>query len=280
MINNRLTKVISAGFVASAALCICLRALLADTAKTGGSVQKPLQMNNAGNAARSNAVGSVAWNSNEYSIADGIDVLMASIENRQSSANERARALMALSGLGTKLRGHPCLQKLANRFDESSYLEKLIIVSCFKASADPSGLPLYSRILDGEKDMKLRFRAASGLADWNVRRGVGALVRLLDSTEMFPPPMLPYVRDNAMRTFRLTNIHKGWGFPDDKESAKAPPDMIPPPEVAARLKPPPTVEEIKKWWSENEHRFPEWKPGDPLPEVEAGQQDPGEANDQ
>jgi hypothetical protein len=79
--------------------------------------------------------------------------------------------------------------------------------------------------------------------------------------------MLPYVRDNAMRTFRLKNIHKGWGFPDDKESAEWPPDVMPPPDVAARLKRP-TVEEIKKWWAENQHRFPNWKVGDPLPEVD------------
>ena len=27
------------------------------------------------------------------------------------------------------------------------------------------------------------------------------------------------------------------------------------------------IAEIKKWWAANERRFPDWKPGDKLPEI-------------
>ncbi|MBU0719355.1 MAG: hypothetical protein KJ749_14000 [Planctomycetes bacterium] len=185
------------------------------------------------------------------------------------SAEDRESALLQLGMLRTHLNGRPCLDELRRRFDDAGKLEKKIILTCFTGSHDARAIPLFVHVLDKEKDMKLRFSAAGGLAQWNVRRGVAELVNLLDSNEVLAQPApMPYVRDNAMRTFRLTNMRKGWGFPDDKESAEGPPDVVPPPDVAARLKPPPTVEDIKKWFAANEERFPDWKLGDPLPEVD------------
>jgi hypothetical protein len=212
----------------------------------------------------------VKWEGKEYDLDSGIDVIMDAAHGPEKSDDQRALALMELSQLRADLKGRPCLDVLAARFDDASDLEKKVILTCFTASGDPRGIPLFTNVLNEEKDLKLRVRAASGLASWNVRRGVAELVGLLDSDEPMPQPsQLFYVRDNAMRAFRLKNIRKGWGFPDDQESAEWPPDVAPPPDVAERLRPRPTVEEIRKWWAENQHRFPDWKVGDPLPEVSA-----------
>ncbi len=214
----------------------------------------------------------VEWDGREYDVESGIDVLMSAIRDPEKSAEEHELALLGLAMLGRQLQSHPCLDELATLYDRGKCLEKSIILTCFLGSRDPRGIPVFFRTLDNEEYMKLRLSAASGLAGWNVRRGVAQLLDLLDSREVIRSRM-PYVRDNAMRTFRLQNIRKGWGFPDDKESAEWPPDVMPPPDVAARLKPRPTVEEIKKWFAENEHRFPDWKLGDPLPTNGEGDKD-------
>jgi len=210
----------------------------------------------------------IRWKDREYDISGGIDVLMSAIRDAETH-KERELALLTLSMASPDLGGRACLDDLATMFDNAEGLNKQIILTCFLGSRDPRGIPVFIRTLQKEHNIKLRLSAAAGLAQWNLRRGVAELVKLLDSQEEMPQPsQLFYVRDNAMRTFRLKNIHKGWGFPDDKESAEWPPDVMPPPEAAARLRRPPSVGEIKAWWIENERRFPEWKPGDPLPEVD------------
>lgn len=206
------------------------------------------------------------WEGREYGVREGLDVLMRVVRDPNESEKRRGLALIDLQVLGTNLRAHGCLDELAEIYDSAHELHKKMILTCFKGSGDSRAIPVYIRTLEHERNIGLRLSAASGLAHWNIRSGVAEIVKLLDSEEPMPPPShLYYVRDNAMRNFRLTNIRKGWGFPDDKDSAEAPPDMVPPPEVAARLRPPPTVEEIKKWFAENEHRFADWKLGDPLP---------------
>ncbi len=217
----------------------------------------------------------VQWKEEEYDVDSGIGVVMSVVRNREESPHERESALIQLAMLRRQLKGRPCLDDLEKVYDDAGELEKQLILTCFLGSRDARAIRVFAHTLDKEKNMKLRLPAASGLAGWNVRRGVAELLRLLDSPEEMPQPsQLFYVRDNAMLSFRLTNIRKGWGFPDDKESAEWPPDVAPPPDVAARLKPQPTVAEIKKWFAENEHRFPDWKLGDPLPEIEAVEEPP------
>jgi hypothetical protein len=157
---------------------------------------------------------------------------------------------------------------LAEAYDRAEVSEKVGVLHVFKMSLDPRGIPLFYRALEQRENTRLTLDAAIGLSRWNVRRGVSELIELLDSEEMLPLAGTPSVAQYALRTFRMYNIRKGWGFPDDKESAEWPPDVMPPPDVAARLRPQPTVEEIRKWWAENQHRFPEWNPGDPLPEID------------
>ena len=210
---------------------------------------------------------SVEWENRKYDVDSGIPVLIAVVRDPKESTGRRGWALSQLAMLMTQLKGRPCLDELARLYDGAGESEKGTILVCFQGSRDPRGIPVFIRTLDKEKNMKLRLWAAGALAHWNIRRGVAELVKLLDSQEEMPQPShLFYVRDNAMSVFRLKNIHKGWGFPDNKESAEWPPDVMPPPDVAARLKRP-TVEEIKKWWAENQHRFPNWKVGDPLPNI-------------
>jgi len=222
----------------------------------------------AGGSQNRSLPATLKWEGREYDIESGIGILMGVVRNCEKPANERHLALLQLSMLGGHLRTHSCLDELRQLFDRANSLERGAILLCFKASDDARGIPLFIDVLEREHDVKLRFSAAVGLAQWNVRRGVAELVKLLDSEEAMPQPsQLFYVRDNAMRSFRLMNIRKAWGFPDDKESAEWPPDVMPRPDVVARLKPPPAVEEIKKWWTENQGRFPDWKPGDPLPQV-------------
>jgi hypothetical protein len=213
---------------------------------------------------------SIRWEGREYDIEAGIDLLMSVVRHPAKYTHpwNAATALGELANLGTQLKGRPCMDELGKLYADANDLDKGSILICFQGSGDPRGIPVFMRTLDNSQNLKLRLWAAGALAQWNVRRGVAELVKLLDSQEEMPQPsQLFYVRDNAMRTFRLKNIQKGWGFPDDKESAEWPPDVMPPPEAAARLKRPPSAGEIKKWWFENQNRFPDWKPGDPLPEV-------------
>ena len=58
------------------------------------------------------------------------------------------------------------------------------------------------------------------------------------------------------------NHQKGWGFPtkDIQKAIEARGDLSLD-EMQVLY-----IAEIRKWFAENEHRFPEWKPGDPRPE--------------
>jgi len=149
-------------------------------------------------------------------------------------------------------------------------LEKKIILTCFKGSRDARAIPLFVRVLDNEKSMRLRLSAASGLAGWNIHRGVAELVNLLDSKEILPQPArMSHVRDNALESFRNANARKGWGFPENKwwRAIDGRPDLDEDQKRAlyiAEIEK--EIKAIKKWFAENEQRFPDWKPSEPLPE--------------
>jgi hypothetical protein len=177
---------------------------------------------------------------------------------------ERELGLIQLASLRGQLNGHACLDELRELYVDAESLEKSLIITCFLGSRDPRAIPLFTHVLDQETDIRLRLPAAAGLAAWNVRRGVAELVELIGSTEMLPQPSrMPYVRDNAIDTFRTKNQQKGWGCPEEEIGRS----------IAARTdldedqKRGLYVAEIKKWYAENEQRFPNWKSGDPLPPV-------------
>ena len=208
----------------------------------------------------------VRWEDREYDIETGIELVMSIVRSPEKHQRpwSAATALGELANLGTQLNGRSCLDELATLFDGAGEPEKLIILTCFKGSRDPRGVPLFTRTLAETQNMKLRLSAADGLAKWNIRRGVSALVDLLDSNEVLAQPArLPYVRDNAVDRFRRANTFKGWGFPDEelRRSVEERTDLSA--EQVSKM----YAQRIKKWFAENEHRFPEWKLGDPLPET-------------
>ena len=85
---------------------------------------------------------------------------------------------------------------------------------------------------------------------------------------MLPQPArMSNVRHNASESFRNANARKGWGFryEETAQSIARRTDLTADQEAVLY------IAQIKKWFRESGHRFPDWKPGDPLPEA------PGEA---
>lgn len=211
---------------------------------------------------------STQWQGQKYDVDAGTEILMGVVRNPRGTQNDRELALLQLSRLRTHLRGHRFLDELTARFDDAGPLEKKIILTCFKGSRDARAIPLFVRVLNNEKSMRLRLSAASGLAGWNIRRGVAELVELLDSKEVLSQPVrMPYVRHNASESFRNANARKGWGFRYDETAQLIGirTDLNDDQKIALH------IAEVRKWFADNKHRFPDWKPGDPLPEA------PGEA---
>lgn len=206
---------------------------------------------------------SVQWDGREYDVDSGIDVLMSVVRDPAESADERHRALLGLVMLYRRLEGRPCLDELARLYDNASESHKAAILTCFQASDDPRGIPVFLRTLDKEQNMKLRLWAAGALAHWNIRRGVAEIVHLLESKETIPKPSrMPFVRDNALESFRKRNARKGWGFREEEVRMSIGRRTDLDQDQQRDL----YIAEIKKWFTENEHRFPDWKLGDPLPQ--------------
>jgi len=256
------------GFLPTRALCVFAeeparkesKVFSMSTDSVGGHTLQPL-------------LTSVRWKGREYGIEEGIDLAMSVVRcPRESAGNwNAATALGELANLGPHLKGRPCLDELARLYDHAQLPEKQIILTCLFASGDPRGIPVFIRTLEKEQNVKLRLRAAGALAQWNIRRGVAELVDLLESKEklLLPGGLMPYVRDKALDLFRTKNRLKGWGFVDHgdeiAESIVSRTDINDDDKRAlyfAEMK-----AAIKKWFAENEDRFPDWKLGDPLPET-------------
>ncbi len=236
---------------------------------------------------------SVKWKGREYDVNSGIDVVMSVFLGPDASVRERSLALTQLAMLMTQLKGRPCLDELGQLYENASQPDKHGILLCFKASGDPRGIPVFNRTLDKEQDNSNRLSAASGLARWNIRRGVAELIHLFESTKLPSGRFYPVIGDRARSLFQKLNDRKKWGFPDeeirksieselvgfdreefkkrwefgDEETRKSLESraQVPREKFLALY-----IAEIKKWFAENEHRFPEWKPDDPLPEVSSG----------
>jgi hypothetical protein len=129
-------------------------------------------------------------------------------------------------------------------------------------SLDRRALPLLFTSLTQEQDPIFQLSAAGPLAGWNVREGVGALVKLLDS-ELMLSETQPLWWGVLRGLEDLDNLND-WGFPmtEVKEEVEQIEDLQERWLVYRQR--------WKGWFANNEHRFPDWKPGDPLPEVSAG----------
>ena len=268
-------------------LPLLLAVVWVDTALAGGVSGEsahgslPLSCEAVAGSPASRQATSVKWEGNEYDVETGLDVLMRVVRDPERSANDRELALLDVSRLGTHLKHRLCLDELRKRFDSAGELEKSIILTCFKGAQDPRAIELFTHVLDHGQSMKLRLRAAGGLAQWNVRRGGAELVKLLDSDAILSQPArVPYVRHNALELLRTNNRLKGWGYPDEKiwRGIESRTDLNNDEKAALFFAE--EKAEIKKWWAGNEHRFPEWRPGDPLPETEVSQPKPGNREDE
>ncbi|MBU0719356.1 MAG: hypothetical protein KJ749_14005 [Planctomycetes bacterium] len=213
----------------------------------------------------------VSWKGRDYEVEAGIEALMAAIRNPTTDASEREAALDRLGMLSTQLHSRKCIEELISVYPTlGTRMEEAGALLCFVKSEDPRALPLMYSVLDREKDPIPRMFAAGGLAQWNIRRGVVELVALFESKEVLPQPArMPYLRDNALGVFGMLNVRKGWGFSEDRirEEYESRGDVADPTDWDEEQKWALVIAGIKKWFGENEQRFPDWKPGDPLPEA-------------
>ncbi|UCC32079.1 MAG: HEAT repeat domain-containing protein [Phycisphaerales bacterium] len=212
----------------------------------------------------------VNWEGRQYGTSEGIRILMRVITDEGTHPDERAKALESLGTLWPWLRNTGHIPELIALYDTlTAREEKLGVMRCLIRSEEPRGLPLCMNVLDKEKDSFVRLAAAGCLAKWNVRRGVTELVARLDSDEVFPQPFYspygPNIGDNVLGNFLSRSRDRGWGFPEEeiRKSIEAQTGLD-----EAKMKALYVAEmkaAVKKWFAENEHRFPDWKPGDPLP---------------
>ena len=200
----------------------------------------------------------VQWEGQEYSAEKGTRVLMRVVTNRATEVSLRAKALHVLG----RLRNRDITPQLISLYQELNDRKvKVGVIRCLAWSEDPRGFPFFIRILEHEQDSVLRLSAAAALARWNVRRGVEVLMSLLGSKDRLNSDRtIGYAVANS---FRHLNRSKGWGCPEDRIQQ----------EIAARANLSDDdmsalfILEIKKWFTANKHRFPDWKLGDPLPEA-------------
>ncbi len=212
----------------------------------------------------------IFWDGKPYPAREGVDLLMKvalepGISNDRFSV-DRFHAIERLGRLGSRLRGTeriPQLMKLYGRLTSRS--EKDALLFCLARSKDPRALPLFAGILETPHEAYLRVPAAYGLALWNVRSGVRELIELLSVKQTERPIRTPgIIADKAAHLLSKLNYWKSWWAPGAPLQAAASARA----EVHDEAMDSCCVE-LKKWFAENEHRFPEWKPGDPLPEVAA-----------
>jgi hypothetical protein len=199
----------------------------------------------------------VQWKGQDYTTAEGTRVLMQVITDPTSDADLRASALEALG----KLPNTDTTAQLVSLYpDLRERGEKAGVILCLTWSKGARGLPLLVHVLDNEQDVVIRLFAAGGLASWNVRRGVRELISLLESREL-----LTGARPIAKEALKIFQYHMNrWNY-SQEEMRKL---LNGKPDIDEGQKHQLLVEQIKKWWAENQHRFPNWKVGDPLPEVD------------
>ncbi len=202
----------------------------------------------------------VEWEGKQHHAVEGTNLLMKVIKNPVTDGATRANALQHLG----RLRNRGITTELISIYESlNARDEKLALIRSLIWSKDSRGFELYARVLEHEKDNLVRLTAATALAQWNVRLGVSEMVGFLEKC-MSADSHDRVLCNEAAKEFLWCNAHKGWGFPE-KETRKSITETsgLDDVERAALF-----VSEMKKWWAENEHRFPEWKPGDPLPEIE------------
>lgn len=210
----------------------------------------------------------ISWRGRQYTPSQAIPVLVNAILDDQRDAAVHADAIKELDRLATQLAGTGWIPELVTRYVTLDDPEaKAELLRCLSGSEDPRALPLFYAVLVNEEEPIRRLRAATGLAKWNIRRGVQALIELFPSTAKTSWIDVGVL---ARRGFSLLNKRKGWQCPvhDIDTRALATKEQAGHEAGAKAL-----MAGFREWFDANKHRFPDWKPGDPLPEVSAPDKD-------
>ncbi|MGB2984854.1 MAG: hypothetical protein WBE26_03145 [Phycisphaerae bacterium] len=206
----------------------------------------------------------VTWEGKLYPAREAIDVLMKVVLGRGSVGNH-FRAIRLLRSVGSQLRNTERIPQLMGLYGQSTdRSEKVALLLCLAESKDQRVLPLFAEILNTRQEDYLRLPAAYGLALWNVRSGLRELIELVavkqTETPIRPPGIIG--KEAAHLLYRV-NYWKFWWAPE------APLLAVSGARTEVRDQALDSCHaELKKWFAENEHRFPDWKLGDPLPEIE------------
>jgi len=199
------------------------------------------------------------WKGQEYDIGAGIRVLMSVVISPTTKSDERAIALRALGHLNRKLRGDPCIDDLVALYPKLETTdEQASLLNVLNNSEDRRVLPLSYNVAVEGAEPHLRLLAAAALARWNIRRGVEVLV------EFFPSGRKETAQSHgveALMLFDVLNRTKGWGWPMAETGAPVGAQSEPTYSAVVAL----AESGFRKWFEQNKHRFPDWKPGDPLP---------------
>jgi hypothetical protein len=207
-------------------------------------------------------VSPVNWNGRDYAPEEAVPILMSVIVDKGSEARVRLDALGKMKLVSNQISGTAWVDGLVSHYDRALPLdEKSQLLKCLVHTADPRAFAVFTKVLDEEKDRTIRLVAAAGLAQWNVRRGVAELLAQLNPQEAVTGEPSP--TNEAMKALAQFSRYKGWELWNEVtwERIEARADLDRNQKVAT------FVAEMRRWFEQNEHRFPEWKPGDRLPEI-------------
>lgn len=218
-------------------------------------------------AVRRDLPSTIVWNGRRYETSEGIEVLTRISTDDLTGPKERESALVKLGTVAPSLHRTAHLPKLIALYERlTQQNEKRALIGCIAESDDLRGLPLFAKVLSDATDEIDRFQAAYALARWNVRQGVRELIGLLEFPEVGPEGQR--FTDTVLKVLERLNRQRGWGIPDHdilERIAENDPHLTQEQKLSLY------IAAIKEWFAENEHRFPDWKAGDPLPEVEEPQ---------
>ena len=212
------------------------------------------------------------WKEREYDVDAAIPILMGVIQDSTMVPAERAAALDRLGVLSTHLRGRRCIDKLVELYPtlETSE-ERFGLLQCLVKSQDSRALALLFAAASGDKDPLVRLIGAAGLSTWNVRAGARELIDLFALDAPGPRGALGW---EAVVAFDSENSRRGWGLPM-KVADRADASLRGLSDAALRRE---LQRRYHEWFEQNKTRFPDWKPGDPLPVVQGDTSVPNPAS--
>ena len=253
------TRVISVRtFICSWAFGASVLAL--DSTKRGGATLPLSPAPVADVAVLRAAPSTLDWEQKSYPVSEGTNVLVGVITDPGASYEQRTNALKKLITAGPALKGSDMVPLLVAAYDAlKGEQDRALIGGSLDASEDERGLPIFCRFLSEATNDLSRSQAAYALSRWNIRDGVEAMMGLLESK--YVGPAGEKFSSVIVKVLQVLNQEKGWGLDDQAILQRVNLRQNLTEEQREAMH----IAEIVKWWSENKKRFPDWKPGDPLP---------------